>query len=207
MAITSSESPHDMSRWVAEKADCVLEETCKIGDILRRNNVTLSELDELEFSQSLRSIIFDAAKLSSFGHENMESWSNEWVDLMLKQGQDRFLEFQKRARGEVPNDKPPQKCPLSVQRVIDLFSEVENSLEIGDKSEARNQILESGRELLKSKFENAKRVGNKLLQLVDDQAVSANLSWDGFIQEVSIIIKTEREKFTQAQEKPKELFG
>lgn len=96
MAITSSESPHDMSRWVAEKADCVLEEACKIGDILRKNNVTLSEFDEAEFSQALRSIIFDAAKLSSFGHENMKSWSNEWVDLMLDQGRDRFFEFQKR---------------------------------------------------------------------------------------------------------------
>lgn len=207
MAITSSENPHDMSRWVAEKADSVLEETCKIVDILRRNNVTLSEFDELEFSQALRSIIFDAAKLSSFGHENMESWSNEWVDLMLKQGRDRFLEFQMRARREIPNDSPPQKWPLSVQRVIDLFNEVENSLNIGDKSEARNQILENGRELLKSKFENVQRVGNKLLQLVDDQAVNTNLSWDGFVQKVNMLIKTEREKFTQEMEKSKELFG
>jgi len=102
MPIYTEECPHDMNRWVAEKADSVLSEACKIVDWFREMSLELSESDRDRIVQALYRLIFDAAKLSSFGNENMDCWSGEWVELMFAQGYDRFLEFQQRASRKFP---------------------------------------------------------------------------------------------------------
>jgi len=70
-----------------------------------------------------------------------------------------------------------------------------------NKTLVRQQVLRIGKELLKSKFEHARHIGNGLLELVDDQAVRATISWSDFIRESNALVQTGRESFLEQMER------
>jgi hypothetical protein len=185
----------DMSRWIAEKADHTLEAACRLADWLRENELQLSTSDRQDIRLQLRAIIFDAAKLSAFGHENIQCWSGEWVDLMFEQGYDRYIEFHRHASREVSNDTPPAQLPLSIQNIIDLLNELEDIVEsdTSDRTLARSRIARVADEFLKSKLETARQMGDGLKDLIDDQVVHMRISWDEFINECRTLIRKERD--------------
>lgn len=203
MPIHSDEFPYDMAAWVAEKADAVLRGACRVVDWFRQMDLELSELDSEEISEELTSLIYYAAKLSAFGHENTNAWSGEWAALMSAQGHDRFLEFQQRACGEVPTDMPPSEWPLPIQRVIDLIDETASMLQrdVDDRSLVREHVLRTGNALVQSRLQGSSWFGNSLLELIDDQAVHAAISWSDFIRECDALLAPARESFVQQAEK------
>lgn len=202
MPIHSDEYPYDMAAWVVEKADSVLEHACRIVDWFRRMDLELSQYDREEVAQELASLLGHAAKLSAFGHENVDYWSDSWVGLMFTQGHDRFLEWQQRADAQVPNDVPPLEWPLSIQRVIDLIDETESVLRTGsdNKTLVREHVQKTGKALIESRLEGTKPVGHQLLDLIDSQVVHATLSWSDFIRECDAVLVAGRESFVEEAE-------
>lgn len=203
MPIHSDERPFDMAAWVAEKADSVLAQACRLVDWFRAADLELCQADRDRIARALHAVIYDAAKLSAFGHENMDFWSDEWVNLMFTQGHDRFLEFQQRARDHELRDQPPLAWPLSFQKVLDLLDETKELLADPDeyREDVRGGVLTAGRSLMQTGLRRPRAIGDKLVDAVDDEAVRATISWSDFIRVSRRLIEEGKEALLQEAER------
>jgi hypothetical protein len=206
MPIRLDDHPFDWSSWVAEKADSVLGEACTLVDLLRQTNFELDEAGREEFARFLRAIIYDAANLSSFGHENMDFWSEQWVKLMFVEGHDRFLEFQNRIGDQARNDDPPLRWPLSFQEVFDVLDEAQRHLSQPglERTQVRGSVLSAGRSLMGITLQDPRAIGDKLIDLVDDETVHGRVSWPDFIRSADFLIDQGREVLLEKAERARE---
>lgn len=204
MTITTDERPYDMANWVSEKADSVLSNACHLADWLRHAKIDDAEKDRI--GQFLYQIIDQVVTISAFGHENLDGLTDQsqtWVKLMLYQGHERFIEFQGLVKKKLLMNIQPSEWPISIQRTIDLFSKVEELIITNpdDKTQIRAQVAELGRNLQNTQFGDAQQIGDKLLELIDQQSHLANISWDKFVQKCSLLIQTEQSRFINQAEK------
>lgn len=193
----------DMSNWVAEKADHTLQKACKMVDWFRKANLDISRDKKDEIVQALFATIYDSAKLVGYAHENLQAWSRDWVELMFSQGTARYDEYMQRVNQLVPNETPPAKYPLFVQDVFENFEQLAKSLsEESNKTLIRQTVLTSGKKLKTLNDEKLRSLGDKLLDLVDEQSVHARISWEEFVSEVKFTLeyaKEQLEKFAGEQ--------
>ncbi len=208
MAIHSAECTElNMSSWVAEKADHTLEAACKLVEWFRERKSVLSRTDRDEAQSLLMTIIGDSAKLAAFGHENMDCYTAEWVDLMLCQGSDRYVEFRQRLSRQVPNATPPLNRLRPSEIILGTLDELHVLLksDIDDISLARHEILQQARFLLQTANPVAHGVGNRLLDLVDEQVVYARITWPELVAEcIDMIEQGHADFLEQAQDIPAE---
>ena len=200
MAITTDERPFDMKGWVSEKSDSVLSEACRIVDWLRHMAPEMSQRDSEQLRDSLHPLIFNAAKLFCFGHENINAWSVEWAEVMFEQGYERFLEFQECVTGRVLIDTPASRWRLSVQRVFDRFGEMERCLAQStdeEKSFVRSDVLSFANWLRDSEFSFLYDGAGKMLELLDQEAFMGTITWQNFVRTCSELIEAERRAFCQ----------
>ncbi len=193
----------DMSNWVAEKADHTLQEACKMVDWFRKTNLDISRDEKDDIVQALFAVIYDSSKLSGYAHGNLQAWSRDWVDLMFSQGTARYHQYMDRVNQLVPNETPPAKYPSFIQDVFENFEELAKSLaEESNKTLIRQTVLKSGNKLKTLDDEKLRSIGGKLLDLVDEQSVSARISWEEFISDVKFTLefgKEQLEKYADGQ--------
>ena len=103
----------------------------------------------------------------------------------------------------VPNETPPAKYPLFVQEVFANFEELAKSLsEETNKTLIRQTVLTSGKKLKTLDDDKLRSLGDKLLDLVDEQSVHARISWEEFDSSVKFTLefaKEQLEKFADEQ--------
>jgi hypothetical protein len=170
--------------------------------------IEASEFDQTGLAQALFSVIYDASKISASARGKTALWSPKWAKLMFSQGHDRFLEFRQRIDQQISADEPPLEWPITIQSIFDRISDLESLLGIDtdEKTLVRGQIVEFGRDLRSSKIDEVRRIGDKLLELVDDQSVRATISWAEFLRNVRTLLEGEEQTLTQALKKAAKPF-
>ncbi len=195
---TTQRGSNGSDGWIAEKADNCLEAACKLVDWFRQRRAKYSEAEREEIVDKLFTIIYDSSKLSTFGHGNRDCWNRTWVDLMLKDGQDRLREFKMHVRRQIPDGPNPGKWPLFVQQVIESARGLLPMLEGDeDKTQVRTLVLRIAEDFSKSTLESARETGERLKDLVDAQAVHTRISWPDFISRTSSILQTISERVVE----------
>lgn len=201
MAIYSDNRPQeeDVSFWLEEKSNNVLRDACCLVDLFRKDS-EISPKNSLENARHfLYNLIYDASKVASFAHERDQAWSHEWIDLMVDQGFERFIEFNQRLIGEVSIDELPLKYPISIHKSLGFLDGIERAIQDrdNDKSFVRSQVLENSNELMNIKRYYAPSIANKLKDLIDEQSVYARISWEEFCDRVISVVEDGRDQIIE----------
>ncbi len=198
------ERTHDMSGWVAQKADKSLQAACRLVDWFKGKVPQLSDEEVEEARDLLFSLLYDLSKLSDFGHGERRVWSREWVDVMLDGGTDRFREFQSRLESDISPKSPPSELPLPVIDVLRLLQLLESKVHSeADRGFVRGEVLAAAKKLQQSEFAAGREAGQHLSDLVEDQAVNVLISWDEFVAAARQVFVECRKRITREIQVPR----
>jgi len=118
---------------------------------------------------------------------------------MLRDGIGRAEEYIARIDGIAPADAPEDTRPLALQALVREAEHLESAIQAltargdEDRSRTRMTITEAARRLQQSEEKQLRRIGDQLLDVVDQQVVHNSLSWEEFLRSVKQLLGEARQ--------------